>query len=166
MVHLPRQPPAGETEDGEHQRHHRENGWDTSDPSFKPCDWRSQHEREQNGERDWHEYGLRPVQDDYDEYTAGERHPSPQCLRRVIHKARPCVGLSRENRRVQGAPASNCVAAESKQACCASDSNPASVKQSAAAEQQHYEDDDDQSSRVHFLSPVSFGERGLHLRVH
>ena len=77
MVHLPRQTPAGETEDAEHQRHHRENGWDASDPSLKPCDRRTQHEREQDGERDRHDDGLRPVQDDHDEHTPGERHPPP-----------------------------------------------------------------------------------------
>ncbi|HEY3158553.1 MAG TPA: hypothetical protein VGJ78_06300 [Vicinamibacterales bacterium] len=55
MVHLLRQPPTGETEDGEHQRDHRENGWDASDSSFKPCDRRTQHEREKDGERDRHE---------------------------------------------------------------------------------------------------------------
>ena len=83
MVHLPRQTPAGETEDREHQRDHRENGWDAADPTLKPGDRRSQHEREQDGERDRHEHGLRPVQDDNDEHTPGERHPRRQGLRRV-----------------------------------------------------------------------------------
>ena len=92
MVHLPRQTPAGETEDREHQRDHRENSWDAANPSFKPGDRRSQHEREKDGECERHEYGLRPVQDDHDEHTPGERHPPPQCLRRIIHKARPILG--------------------------------------------------------------------------
>ena len=34
MVHLPRQTPAGETEDREHQRDHRENGRDAADPTL------------------------------------------------------------------------------------------------------------------------------------
>ena len=89
MVHLPRQTPAGEAEDAEHQRHHHEHGGDASDPSLKPCDRRTQHEREQDGERDRHENDLCPVQDDHDEHTPGECHPPPQCLRRIIHKARP-----------------------------------------------------------------------------
>ena len=91
MVHLPRQTPAGETEDREHQRDHRENGRDAADPALKPGDRRSQHEREKDGERDRHEHGLRPVQDDHDEHTPGERHPRFQCLRRVIHQAQPFV---------------------------------------------------------------------------
>jgi hypothetical protein len=86
-VHLPRQPPAGETEDGEHQRHHREHGRDAADPSFQPGDRRRQDEGEQDGERDRHQHGLRPIQDDHDEHTPGERDPSPQCLGRGIHRA-------------------------------------------------------------------------------
>jgi hypothetical protein len=77
MVHLPRQTPAGETEDAEHQRHRREHGWNASDPSLKPCDRRAQHEGEQDRERDRHDDGLRPVQDDHDEHTPGEHHPPP-----------------------------------------------------------------------------------------
>ena len=85
MVHLPRQTPAGETEDREHQRDHREHGWDAADPSLKPGDRGSQHEREKDGEGDRDEHGLRPVQDDHDEHTPGERHPRFQCSRHVIH---------------------------------------------------------------------------------
>jgi quinol monooxygenase YgiN len=52
---------------------------------LKPRHRRSQHAREQDRERDRHKYGLRPLQDDHDEYTPGERHPSPQCLRPTYH---------------------------------------------------------------------------------
>jgi hypothetical protein len=62
MVHLSRQTPAGKTEDGDHQRDDREDGWDAADPSFKPSDRRSQHEREKDGECDRHEHCLPPVQ--------------------------------------------------------------------------------------------------------
>ena len=98
MVHLPRQTPAGETEDREHQRDHSEHSWDAADPSFKPGNRRSQHEREKDGECERHEYGLRPVQDDNHEHTPGERHPPPQCLRRIIHKARPFWGQVAQDR--------------------------------------------------------------------
>ena len=136
MVHLPRQTPAGETEDREHQRDHRENSGDAADPSFKPGNRRSQHEREQDGECDRHEYGLRPVQDDNDEHTPGERHPPPQCLRRVIHKADRSwgSGAGRGSARTK---------ARMIPRATPSDSNPASVEESAAAEQQHHEDDDE-----------------------
>ena len=46
IVHLPRQPPAGETKDGEHQRDHCENGRDATNPTLEPGDGRSHHERE------------------------------------------------------------------------------------------------------------------------
>ena len=91
MVHLPRQTPAGETENREHQRDHREHGRDAADPPLKPGDGRRQDEREQDGERERHEHGLCPVQNDDDEHAPGERHPRLQCLRRVIHQAQPFV---------------------------------------------------------------------------
>jgi hypothetical protein len=81
MVHLSRQTPAGETNDGEHQRDHRENRRDAADPTLQPGDRRSQHEREKDGERERHEHGLRPIQDDDDEHTPGERHPRFHGLR-------------------------------------------------------------------------------------
>ena len=120
MVHLPRQTPAGETEGREHQRDHRENGWDATDPPLKPGDGRRQDEREQDGERERHEDGLCPVQNGDDEHTPGERHPSSQCLRRIIHRGpRPFLGLRGAGRRdTKGCPRVNLRAAESKQASC------------------------------------------------
>ena len=91
MVHLPRQTPAGEAEDREHQCDDRQNGWDAADPSLKRRDRRRQHEREKDGEGNRHEHGLRPVQDDHDEHTSRERHPRFQCSRHVIHQAAPVV---------------------------------------------------------------------------
>jgi hypothetical protein len=44
---------------------------------------------------------LRPLQDDHDEHTPGERHPPPQCLRRIIHKARPFLALCRAGQRAK-----------------------------------------------------------------
>jgi hypothetical protein len=85
-AHLPRQTPARETEDREHQRDHRKDRRDAAHPTFKPVHKRSQHEREKDGERQRHEHGLRQVQDDHNEDTPGERHPRLQCLRRVIHQ--------------------------------------------------------------------------------
>jgi hypothetical protein len=85
MVHLPRQTPAGQTEDREDERAQRENGWNPADPTLEPGDGRSQHEREKDGEGDRHEHGLCPVQDDHDEHTSGERDPRFQGLRRDIH---------------------------------------------------------------------------------
>ena len=88
-----------------------EHGWNAAGPTLKPGHRRSQHEREKDGERDRHKYGLRPVQDDHDEYTPGERHPPPQCLRRIIHKARPFLRMCGAGQRGKVAPASICVAA-------------------------------------------------------
>ena len=95
IVHLPRQTPAGQTEDREHQRRHCENGWDAADPTLEPGDGRSQHEREKDGECDRNEHGLCPVQDDNDEHTAGERYPRFQGLRRVIHEPQPILDCAR-----------------------------------------------------------------------
>jgi len=89
MVNLPRETPAGETEDREYQRDHRENRRDAADPALKPVHKRSQHEREKDGECERYEHGLRPVQDDNNKDTPGERHPRFQCLRSVIHQAQP-----------------------------------------------------------------------------
>ena len=84
-VHLPGQTPAGETEDREHQRHGGEDGRDAADPALEPADRRRQDEREQNGERDRHQDGLRQVQDHDDQHVPGERDPRFQGLRRVTH---------------------------------------------------------------------------------
>ena len=85
MVHLSRETPTGEAENHEHQRDRREDGRDAADPPLKPADRRRQHEREQDRERDRHEHGLRPIEDDNDQHTTGERHPRFHRLRRVIH---------------------------------------------------------------------------------
>ena len=69
MVHLPRQAPGTETEHREDQRDRRENGDDAANPTLKPRDWRSQHEREQDGDCKRHEHGLCPVEDDNHEHT-------------------------------------------------------------------------------------------------
>ena len=97
MVHLPRESPAGETEDREDQRDHRENGRDAADPAFQPADRWSQHEREQYRERDRHEHVLRPVQDRNDEHAACECDPRFQRSRQVIHGVRP-LDSSRKTR--------------------------------------------------------------------
>ena len=81
MVHLSRESPAGESEDREDQRDHGENGGDAPDPTFQPADRWGQHEREQDGKRDRHEYVLRPVQHRNDEHASGKRHPRLQGLR-------------------------------------------------------------------------------------
>ena len=104
IVHLPRQTPAGETEDREHQRDHRENGWDAADPTLKPGHRRSQHEREKDGECDRHEHGLRPVQNDNDEHTPGECHPRFQRLRRVSHQAQPFFDCAAQDRSARLTP--------------------------------------------------------------
>ena len=89
MIHLPRKTPAGETENDEHQRDRREDSRDAAQPTLEPADSRRQDEREQHGKRDGYEHGLRPVEDDNDKDTAGERHPGFQGARRVIHEPSP-----------------------------------------------------------------------------
>lgn len=86
MVHLPGEAPAGETEYREHQCDHCENGRNAADPTLEPGDGRGQNERKQDGEGERHQHGLRPIQDDNDEHTPGERHPRFQRLRSVIHE--------------------------------------------------------------------------------
>ena len=85
MIHLSRETPAGEAENDEHQRDRREDSRDAAQPTLEPADRRRQDEREQDGECDRHEHGLRPIEDDNDKHTTGEYHPRFQGLRRVIH---------------------------------------------------------------------------------
>ena len=53
----------------------REDSRDAAEPTLKPADRRRQDEREQHGECDRHEDGLRPIEDHNDQYTAGEYDP-------------------------------------------------------------------------------------------
>ena len=80
MIHLSRETPTGEAENDEYQRHRREDSRDAAQPTLKPRDRRRQDEREQDGECDRHEHGLRPVEDDNDKYTTGECDPPFQGL--------------------------------------------------------------------------------------
>ena len=63
----------------------REDRRDAAEPPLKPADRRREDEREQHGECDRHEHGLRPIEDDDDQHTTGEYHPRFQGVRRVIH---------------------------------------------------------------------------------
>jgi hypothetical protein len=100
VVHLPRETPASETENREHQSDHRENGRYTANPTLQPGDRRSHHEREKDGDCERHEYGLCPVQHDNHEHTPGERHPGFHGLRRVFHQAQPFVRAARTRKLV------------------------------------------------------------------
>ena len=75
MIHLSRETPTGEAENDEHERDRREDSRDAAEPTLKPADRRRQDEREQHGECDRHEDGLRPIEDDNDQYTTGKYHP-------------------------------------------------------------------------------------------
>ena len=75
MIHLSRETPTGEAENDEHERDRREDSRDAAEPTLKPADRRRQDEREQHGECDRHEDGLRPIEDDNDQDTTGEYHP-------------------------------------------------------------------------------------------
>jgi len=87
MVHLPRQTPTGEAENDEHQRDCREHSRDAAELPLEPVDRRRQDEGEQHGECDWHEHGLRPIEDDNDQHATREYHPPFQGVRCVIHEA-------------------------------------------------------------------------------
>lgn len=84
-VHLPREPPAGETEHGEHEDGDGEHRRDTTDTALEPGDGRGEDEGEKDGKGDRHQHRLGPVQHHDDEHAAGERHPRLQGLLRVIH---------------------------------------------------------------------------------
>jgi hypothetical protein len=54
MVHLPRQSPADETENREHEQDGRENGRHAANPTLNPADGRSQHEGKQDSDGNRH----------------------------------------------------------------------------------------------------------------
>ena len=54
---------ARQTQEREHQNDRRQDGGEPSDSTLQPLDRRRQDEREQHGQADRHQHGLRPIQD-------------------------------------------------------------------------------------------------------
>ena len=86
VLHLSRHDPARQSQHGEYQRDHHEYGRDAPEPTLEPGGRRRQDECQEDGQREGHEYGVRPVQDEHHQHAPRKRHPGFQARGRVIHR--------------------------------------------------------------------------------